>query len=87
MHAAHHGGITTLGSFLRKGEVLAYVGRIHNLKDLKDSNPNAVVWNLQHLNRRALLRGDNRALNFMAKSGTLHPGGLTEPEPCFLKHL
>ena len=23
-------------SFLRKGEVLAYVGRIHNLKDLKD---------------------------------------------------
>ena len=22
-------------SFLRKGEVLAYVGRIHNLKDLK----------------------------------------------------
>ena len=25
------------GSFLRKGEVLAYVGRIHNLKDLKDS--------------------------------------------------
>ena len=23
------------GSFLRKGEVLAYVGRIHNLKDLK----------------------------------------------------
>ena len=24
------------GSFLRKGEVLAYVGRIHNLKDLKD---------------------------------------------------
>ena len=25
------------GSFLRKGEVLAYVGRIHNLKDLKDA--------------------------------------------------
>ena len=25
-----------LESFLRKGEVLAYVGRIHNLKDLKD---------------------------------------------------
>ena len=25
------------GSFLRKGEVLAYVGRIQNLKDLKDS--------------------------------------------------
>ena len=24
-------------SFLRKGEVLAYVGRIHNLKDLKDT--------------------------------------------------
>ena len=24
------------GSFLRKGEVLAYVGRIHNLKDLKE---------------------------------------------------
>ena len=23
-------------SFLRKGKVLAYVGRIHNLKDLKD---------------------------------------------------
>ena len=23
-------------SFLRKGEVLTYVGRIHNLKDLKD---------------------------------------------------
>ena len=23
-------------SFLRKGEVMAYVGRIHNLKDLKD---------------------------------------------------
>ena len=23
-------------SFLSKGEVLAYVGRIHNLKDLKD---------------------------------------------------
>jgi hypothetical protein len=23
-------------SFLRKGEVLAYVGRIHNLKDLKE---------------------------------------------------
>ena len=24
------------GSFLRKGEVLAYVGLIHNLKELKD---------------------------------------------------
>ena len=28
-------------SFLRKGEVLAYVGRIHNLKDLQE--PNRVV--------------------------------------------
>ena len=26
------------GSRLRKGEVLAYVGRIHNLKDLKDND-------------------------------------------------
>ena len=26
-------------SFLRKGEVMAYVGRIHNLKDLKDTPP------------------------------------------------
>ena len=25
-------------SFLRKGEVLAYVGRIHNLKDLKEGD-------------------------------------------------
>ena len=29
-------------SFLRKGEVLAYVGRIHNLKDLKGHSPRAI---------------------------------------------
>ena len=32
-------------SFLRKGEVLAYVGRIHNLKDLKDHlQKPALTW-------------------------------------------
>ena len=30
-------------SFLRKGEVLAYVGRIHNLKDLKRDLKNVVL--------------------------------------------
>ena len=32
-------------SFLRKGEVLAYVGRIHNLKDLTDGvYASAILW-------------------------------------------
>ena len=38
-------------SFLRKGEVLAYVGRIHNLKDLKDPHPENREGVEQHLVR------------------------------------